>query len=65
MAYNDKANLFELLSAAWGNKRAKKILAKVEAYKAKHPKKAFSFVFAEDGSFKAIEKKNEESNSNN
>lgn len=63
MAYNDKANLLELLSAAWGDKRAKKILSKVEAYKAKHPKKAFSFVFAEDGSFRAIEKKNEEYNS--
>jgi hypothetical protein len=49
-------DLSEMLSVAYGQKRAKKIVKEIQRFKAKNPKKVFSFIFAEDGSFKAIEK---------
>jgi len=57
-----KHDVIEQLGAVYGKRRAKKIWKKILEHKAKHPNKAFSFIFAEDGSFKAVEKPLKERN---
>jgi len=59
MAVEKKHDPLEQLAAAYGKKRAKKILNEIQALKSSNPKKSFSFVFAEDGSFLAIPKDKE------
>lgn len=54
----------EQLEAAFGKKRTKRILKDIADLKKKNPKKAFSFIFAEDGSFTYIEKKNDSDQEN-
>lgn len=58
MAKPENAYL-EQLTVAFGKKRAKKIIQQIGELKARNPKKVYSFVFAEDGSFQAISKDTE------
>ena len=56
----DKHNQYEQLKVAFGKKRAKKIIGEIKELKRTNPDKAYSFIFAEDGSYMTIEKKTEE-----
>jgi len=56
----DRENLLKQLSAAFGDKKAKEIVKKIEKIKKQNNNKVFSFYFNEDGSFTAVEKKEEE-----
>lgn len=53
-------NKLKQLTVAFGAKRAKKIIGEIRKIKADNPGQGFSFVFAEDGSFKAVPKKQQE-----
>ena len=56
----DKHNPEEQLTVAFGKRRAKEILRDINILKEKNPGKAFSFIFAEDGSFQYVEKQKED-----
>jgi len=56
----DKHNQYDQLMVAFGKKRAKKISGEIKELKRENPDKAYSFIFAEDGSYMTIEKKAEE-----
>ena len=57
---NDKA-LLEQLSAAYGKKKAKTIIKKINEFKVRNPNRAFSFIFDELGGFIVVEKKSNKS----
>jgi hypothetical protein len=61
----DKNDPLVQLGAVYGKKKAKKIWKEVQKHKASHPGKAFSFVFAEDGTWTAVEKKKEKDDTAN
>ena len=46
------SSLNEALSAAFGDRKEKKIEKQIHEFKAKHPNKAFTFIFDEKGNFK-------------
>lgn len=53
----EEKELFEQLSAAFGETKTKKILKKIKQVKEKSPKTVFNFYFKEDGTFVAVDKK--------
>jgi hypothetical protein len=55
-------SLLELLEAAFGEKRTKEIVDKVNVFKKKNPNRSFDFIFDENGNFDAVPRKEENSN---
>lgn len=53
---SNKHDQYAQLEVAFGKNRAKQILAEIKELKKQNPDRTYSFIFAENGTFEAVEK---------